>query len=75
MANTLGNYNPIFYANEALIWLQKALGMASRVHLGYDAERRSVSQGQTISIRRPGSFTAQKGSSRGTTDAGSCDMG
>jgi len=62
MANTLGNYNPIFYANEALIWLQKALGMAQRVHMGYDAERRSAQQGQTISIRRPSTFTAQKGS-------------
>ena len=62
MANTLGNYSPIFYANEALIWLRKALGMASRVHLGYDRERTSAVQGQTISIRRPGRFTAQKGS-------------
>ena len=32
MANTLGNYNPIFYANEALIYLKHALGMANRVH-------------------------------------------
>lgn len=62
MANTLGNYNPIFYANEALIWLMKSLGMAQRVHMGYDAERRSADKGQTISIRRPSTFTAQKGS-------------
>ena len=62
MANTLGNYNPIFYANQALIWLQKSLGLAQRVHLGYDAERRSAQQGQTISIRRPSTFVAQKGS-------------
>ena len=31
MSNTLGNYDPIFYAQEALIALNKALGMAGRV--------------------------------------------
>ncbi len=30
MANTLGYYNPVFYAQEALIHLEKALGMAGR---------------------------------------------
>jgi len=57
--NTLGVYNPIFYAQEALIALDKALGMASRVHLGYDEERRSFQQGETVNIRRPSTFTAQ----------------
>ncbi len=57
-SNTLGYYNPYFYANEALIWLHKALGMASRVHLGYDAERRSYGKGEYVNIRRPSSFTA-----------------
>ena len=56
MANTLGYYNPYFYANEALIQLYKALGMASRVHLGYDAERRSFNKGEYVNIRRPGTF-------------------
>lgn len=59
MPNTLGVYNPIFYANEALIQLEKALGMAARVHRGYDDERKSANKGETINIRRPGSFTAQ----------------
>lgn len=59
MPNTLGNYSPIFYANEALIHLRKALGMAARVHRGYEAERRSVNVGQTISIRKPSTFTAE----------------
>lgn len=59
MANTLGNYDPIFYAQEALIQLEKALGMANTVHRGYDEERRSFRKGQTVSINRPGSFTAE----------------
>lgn len=59
MANTLGVYNPIFYAQEALIQLEKALGMAGRIHRGYDEERRSFAKGQTISIRKPSTFSAQ----------------
>jgi hypothetical protein len=59
MANTLGAYNPIFYAQEALIQLEKSLGIASRIHLGYDQERRAFDRGETINIRRPASFTAQ----------------
>ena len=58
MPNTLGVYNPIFYAQEALIWLQKALGLANRVHMGFDAERRAFGKGDTINIRRPSIFTA-----------------
>jgi len=57
MANTLGVYNPIFYANEALIHLEKALGMASRVHLGYDEERRAFGKGETVNIRKPAVLT------------------
>ncbi len=57
--NTLGFYNPYFYANEALIQLEKALGMAGRIYRGYDEERRSFGKGDTINIRRPGTFTAQ----------------
>ena len=59
MANDISPYNPIFYAQEALILLENALGMAARVHRGYDAERRSVEAGDTIQIRKPGTFTAQ----------------
>ena len=59
MANTLGVYNPIFYANEALIHLEKALGMASRVHRGYEQERNVRQVGDTINIRKPSTFTAQ----------------
>tara|TARA_Y100000310_G_scaffold344961_1_gene460800 strand:+ start:1196 stop:2341 length:1146 start_codon:yes stop_codon:yes gene_type:complete len=57
MANTLGVYNPVFYAQEALIQLEKALGMASRVYMGYDQERRAFGLGETINIRRPSTFT------------------
>ena len=59
MSNTLGVYNPIFYAQEALILLEKALGMAGRVHRGYDEERRTFLKGETINIRKPSTFTAQ----------------
>src|SRR4051812_42795680 len=57
MANTLSIYDPLFYANEALIWLKKALGLAGRVHRGYDASPQQ--QGSVIQIRRPSTFTAQ----------------
>jgi len=59
MSNTLGVYNPIFYAQEALILLEKALGMASRVHRGYDEERRAFRKGEYVNIRKPSTLTAQ----------------
>ena len=58
MANTLGVYKPIFYANEALIHVRNYLGMAMRVHRGFEGERASYGKGDTISIRRPSTFTA-----------------
>ncbi len=58
MANTTDPYNPIFYANEALIVLENAMGMAKRVHRGYDSERKSANKGDTIQISKPGTFTA-----------------
>lgn len=60
MANTLGNYNPEFYAQEALIQLFKALGMAGRVHRGAEQERNSAGnqKGDTINLKRPTKFTA-----------------
>src|SRR5262245_60983412 len=57
MANALGLYDPLFYAQEALIQLEKNLGMAARVHRGYDKEPQQ--KGSTIQIRRPSVFTAQ----------------
>jgi len=57
MANTLGYYNPLFYAQEALIHLEKALGMAARVHRGFDEERRSFGKGEYINIRKPSTFS------------------
>lgn len=55
MANFLGAYDPIFYAQEALIFLEKNLGMASRVHRGYDKSPQQP--GSVITIRRPAQFT------------------
>jgi hypothetical protein len=57
-SSVTGVYNPIFYANEALIHLENALGMASRVHRGFDSERQSFGKGDTINIRKPQAFTA-----------------
>lgn len=61
MANRLGNYNPEFYAQEALIQLWKALGMAGRVHRGAEGERSGAGnmKGDTINLRRPTKFTAR----------------
>jgi len=62
MSNVLGNYNPTFFANEALIVLYKALGFAGRVHRGAEEERNSTGRelGDTINLRRPSHFTAQE---------------
>lgn len=57
MANSLGIYDPIFYAQEALIQLEKALGMAATVYRALD--RSPQDKGSQIQIRRPTSFTAQ----------------
>lgn len=57
MANSLGNYNETFFAQEALIQLEKALGMAARVYRGYDPSPKA--KGDTIQIRRPSTFTVQ----------------
>jgi len=54
--NTLGNYNETFFAQEALIQLEKVLGMAGRVYRDYTTNP-SI-QGDTIQVRRPASFTA-----------------
>ena len=62
MANTLGNYNPEFYANEALMQLYKALGMAGRVHRGAEEERNGAGnqKGDVINMKRPTKFSSQE---------------
>jgi hypothetical protein len=57
LANTLSIFDPIFYANLALIQLEKALGMAGRVHRGYD--KNPQQKGSVIAIPIPSTFTAQ----------------
>lgn len=61
MSNVLGNYNPTFFAQEALIQLEKALGFSARVHRGAEQERNSIGNelGDTINLRRPSHFTAE----------------
>lgn len=54
--NTLGNYNETFFAQEALIQLEKVLGMAGRVYRDYSPTPQA--HGSVIQIRRPSSFTA-----------------
>lgn len=56
MSNTLGYYDPLFYAQEALIQLEKALGLAGRVYRGYDKEPNQL--GGTIAIKTPSVFAA-----------------
>lgn len=54
--NILNVYDPYFYASESLIWLQKALGLANRVHRGFDKAPQQL--GSVIQIRRPAQFQA-----------------
>jgi len=49
-------YDPSIYANEALIELEKNLGMARTVHRGYDKVAKQ--RGSTIEVRRPGVFAS-----------------
>lgn len=57
MANTtLSVYDPLFYAQEALEILTKALGLAGRVYRGYDKSPQQ--KGSIISIPVPTEFTA-----------------
>lgn len=58
MANSLGYFNPEFYASQALMQLEMALGMAGTVYRGYEAERNSFARGQYINIPKPSIFTA-----------------
>ena len=56
MSNTLGIYDPVFYASEALIYLTNRLGLASRVYRQYDPSPQQ--KGSAISIAQPGTFVA-----------------
>jgi len=55
-SNTLNNYDPLFYAQQALRILKNSLGLAGRVYRGYD--RNTQVPGSTISIATPQEFTA-----------------
>jgi hypothetical protein len=57
MPNVFGNYNETFFSQEALIQLEKVMGLAGRVHRGYNANPQT--KGDTIQIRRPSTFVAQ----------------
>lgn len=56
MSNNINPYDPIWYVNEALIQLEKSLGLAARVFRGVD--KNPQQPGSTIQLRRPGTFTA-----------------
>ncbi len=68
MANVLSPYNPTFYAAEALILVQNALGIANRVYRGYEAERASYGLGETIQVRKPSDFSVTSAPSSSTND-------
>lgn len=59
MSNVLDKFNPIFYVQEALPHLMKALGMAGRLYRGLDDSQSGRTKGDTCSIKIPGEFTAQ----------------
>ena len=61
MANVLGAYSPEFFASEALLQLRNALGMAGRIHRGFENERRGYGLGEVITIRKPGRFSVTDG--------------
>lgn len=58
MSNVLNAYEPVFYANNALIWLKKKLGMASTVYRDPEMVATPERLGSTGKMRRPSSFTA-----------------
>ena len=60
-SNSIDAYNPTFYAQEALITLHNALGMASRVYRAFEAERNAYGLGNSIQIRKPSSLSVSTG--------------
>jgi len=59
MASTLNNYNPQYWANQALMLLTTRKGYASRIFRGYEGERESFGRGDVINFRKPMKFTAE----------------
>ena len=57
MANTPGYFVALKYANEALRYTTKRLGLGMRVFRGFDINS-NFDQGDTLRIRRPMKFTA-----------------
>lgn len=55
MANSNSGYNLTYFAQEALITLESALGYAARVYRGYSPTAQQ--KGQTITIPRPSTFS------------------
>lgn len=56
---SLGNYNPQLYANEALIFLKKHLGIAKLVNRRFEGERNSYGRGDVVKLRRPAAVTVK----------------
>ena len=59
MANILNNYNPQYWANQALMLLTTRKGYASRIFRGYEEERSTFGRGDVINFRKPMQFTAK----------------
>ncbi|HEX8556674.1 MAG TPA: P22 phage major capsid protein family protein [Pyrinomonadaceae bacterium] len=57
MSNKLGSWDPVFIANEALMRLENVLGMAPRVHRGYD--KNAKQKGSIVEIKKPAEFEAK----------------
>lgn len=59
MTNELGNFNAQYYAQLALMWLRKKLGVAGLVNRHYEGERQAFELGDVVKIRRPSTFVSQ----------------
>lgn len=57
MSNTITGYDPIYYCNEVIENLEKALGFAARVYRACDPATRQA--GSVVQIHRPSTFVAQ----------------
>jgi len=57
--DSLNNYNPQYWANQALMILRTRKGYASRVFRGYEQERASFGRGDVINFRKPMKLMAQ----------------
>lgn len=55
--NTYGAYNETFFAQEALPLLENALGLAGRIYRELESDTKE--NGDTTTIRKPSTFTAQ----------------